>query len=106
MTRAAEPQEFGAAAAAADDAGPLDALLVDAALGPVRYLLPDSSTARFAAGLLRRPRTTGRRLGHLAGELTRVGVGTSRWRPPGGTGGSLIRRGRRTRCCAVSCRVT
>src|SRR6478672_10133438 len=77
MTRAAEPQQFGAAAAAADDAGPLDALLVDAALGPVRYLLPDSSTARFAAGLLRRPRTTGRRLGHLAGELARVGVGTS-----------------------------
>ena len=33
----------------ADDAAPLDALLVDAALGPLRRFVPDAATARFAA---------------------------------------------------------
>jgi hypothetical protein len=32
----------------ADRAAPLDALLVDAALGPLRRLAPNSSTVRFA----------------------------------------------------------
>lgn len=77
MTTAAVPAPAEAAGAAADTAAPLDALLVDAALAPWRRLLPDSSTARFAAGLLRHPRTTGRRLVQLAGEIGRVGVGTS-----------------------------
>ncbi|HEU4426436.1 MAG TPA: alpha/beta fold hydrolase [Pilimelia sp.] len=61
----------------ADRAAPLDALLVDAALGPMRRLTPNSSTVRFAARLARHPVATGRRLGSLAGELARVGVGTS-----------------------------
>jgi polyhydroxyalkanoate synthase len=61
----------------ADRAAPLDALLVDAALGPMRQLAPTSSTVRFAAGLARHPVATGRRLGSLAAELARVGVGTS-----------------------------
>jgi polyhydroxyalkanoate synthase subunit PhaC len=61
----------------ADQAAPLDALLVDAALGPLRRFVPNASTARFAAGLVRRPRTTGRRLGGLVTEISRIGVGTS-----------------------------
>jgi polyhydroxyalkanoate synthase len=61
----------------ADQAAPLDALLVDAALGPLRRFAPDSSTARFALELARRPRTTARRLAGLAAELVRVGAGTS-----------------------------
>ncbi len=61
----------------ADRAAPLDALLVDAALGPARRLAPNSSTVRFAARLARHPRTTGRRLGSLVAELARIGAGTS-----------------------------
>jgi polyhydroxyalkanoate synthase len=47
----------------ADRAAPLDILLVDAALGPMRRLSPSSSTVRFAARLARHPLHTGRRLG-------------------------------------------
>jgi hypothetical protein len=46
---------------AAERAAPLDALLVDAALGPLRRFTPDASTARWVARLARHPRTTGRR---------------------------------------------
>ncbi len=67
----------------ADQAAPLDALLVDAALGPLRRFAPNTSTAKFAAGLLRHPRTPGRRLRGLAAELVRIGAGTSTvTRPP------------------------
>ena len=38
-------------------AAPLDALLVDAALGPLRRFMPDLSTAKFAGRLVRRPAT-------------------------------------------------
>ena len=62
----------------ADLAAPLDALLVDAALGPLRRVAPDASTARFVAGLARRPATAGRRLSDLAAELARVAAGTAR----------------------------
>ena len=68
-------------AAAAEQAAPLDALLVDAALGPFRRFAPNSSTAVFAARLATHPRTTGRRLGDLAGQLARIGVGTTTGRP-------------------------
>jgi polyhydroxyalkanoate synthase subunit PhaC len=37
----------------ADEAAPLDALLVDAALGPLRRFAPNASTVRFAARLAR-----------------------------------------------------
>lgn len=47
----------------ADRAAPLPALLVDAALGPMRRLAPISSTVRFAAQLARHPVATGRRAG-------------------------------------------
>jgi poly[(R)-3-hydroxyalkanoate] polymerase subunit PhaC len=85
----------------ADQAVPLDALLVDAALGPRRRFTPDSSTVRFAFGLARRPLTTGRRLGGLAAELVRIGVGTStvapskrdrRFSDPAWTENPLLRR--------------
>jgi polyhydroxyalkanoate synthase len=65
----------------ADEAAPLDALLVDAALGPLRQLAPVAPTAMFAVGLARRPLTTARRLGGLAAELGRIGVGTSALAP-------------------------
>ncbi|GAA3677988.1 class II poly(R)-hydroxyalkanoic acid synthase [Nocardioides ginsengisoli] len=65
----------------AETAAPLDVLLVDAALGPVRRFVPDSSTARWAVSLARSPRTTVRRLGALAGEAARVAVGTSQLAP-------------------------
>ena len=72
-TRAAQsvPEEI------ADQATPLDALLVDAALGPLRRFVPDASTARFAAGLVSSPRTSAQRVRDLAGELARIGAGTS-----------------------------
>jgi polyhydroxyalkanoate synthase len=86
---------------AADQAAPLDALLVDAALGPVRRLAPDASTVRFAVHLARRPVRTGRRLGGLAAELVRIGAGTStvapskrdrRFTDPAWTENPLLRR--------------
>jgi polyhydroxyalkanoate synthase len=64
-------------AAAADQAAPLDALLVDAALGPFRRFAPNVSSARWAVRLALCPQTTGRRLGDLLGQLTRIGVGTA-----------------------------
>jgi polyhydroxyalkanoate synthase len=85
----------------ADQAAPLDALLVDAALGPLHRLTPDSSTVRFAFQLARRPGTTGRRLVGLAAELARIGVGTStvapskrdrRFTDPAWTQNPLLRR--------------
>ena len=60
----------------ADTAGPLDALLIDAALGSRRFL-PDASMAKLVGRLLRQPRTTGRRLGSLAAEIAKVAVGRS-----------------------------
>ena len=75
MTTASTPDEAAAAAA------PLDALLVDAALGPVRRFAPDASTAKLAAALARRPRTTARRLGSLAAEAGRIAIGSSTYAP-------------------------
>ena len=66
----------------ADEAAPLDALLVDAALGPLRRFTPDASTVRFAASLARQPLTVGRRARGLAAELGRIAVGTSVVAPP------------------------
>lgn len=68
----------------ADTAAPLDVLLVDAALGPVRRFLPDMSTARWAVSLARQPRVTARRLGGLAAEAGKVVVGTSEITPKRG----------------------
>jgi polyhydroxyalkanoate synthase len=85
----------------ADQAAPLDALLADAALGTFRRFTPDASAVKFAAGLVRRPQTTGRRLSSLAAELMRIGAGTStlapargdrRFTDPAWTGNALLRR--------------
>ena len=65
----------------ADVAAPLDSLLVQAADGPYRRFVPDASTAKFAAHLLRHPRRTGGRVADLARELARIGVGTSTTAP-------------------------
>lgn len=65
----------------ANSAAPLDVLLVDAALGPLRRFLPDASTAKFAAALVRRPQTTARRVGELATEAVRVLSGASELAP-------------------------
>ena len=66
----------------ADEAAPLDALLVDAALGPLRRFAPSASTVRLAASLARQPLTVSRRLGGLAAELARIAAGTSVVAPP------------------------
>jgi polyhydroxyalkanoate synthase len=85
----------------ADQAAPLDLLLVEAALGPLRRFAPGGSTVRFAFQLARRPRTTGRRLGGLAAELARIGAGSStvapskrdrRFTDPAWAGNPLLRR--------------
>ena len=65
----------------ADRAAPLDALLVDAALGPVRRFTPDLSIARWATSLALKPLTCARRVGELAAESRRVVVGTSTLAP-------------------------
>jgi polyhydroxyalkanoate synthase subunit PhaC len=70
--------------AIADDAAPLDVLLVDAALGPTSRFLPDMSTAKWAVSLARRPRTTAGRLAGLAGEAGRIAVGGSSRTPRSG----------------------
>ena len=66
----------------ADAAAPLDALLVDAALGPARRLLPDVSTAKWAVSLARTPDVTARRLRELGAEAARILTGTSTMAPP------------------------
>ena len=65
------------AAGLAESAAPLDALLVDAALGPVRRFVPDLSTAKWAASLACQPDLTARRLAGLGAEAGRVLTGTS-----------------------------
>jgi len=71
MTSAMTPDE------AAEAAAPLDVLLVEAALGPMRRFAPDGSAAKFTAGLARRPLTTARRIGSLGAEVGRIAVGAS-----------------------------
>src|SRR3954454_20847307 len=86
---------------AADQAAPLDALLVDAALGPLRRFTPDASTARWVARLGRHPRTTAQRIAELGGELAKAVAGTStiapsrrdrRFTDPGWTENPILRR--------------
>jgi polyhydroxyalkanoate synthase subunit PhaC len=61
----------------ADSATPLDALLVDPAIGPVRRFVPDMSTAKWAVSLAGKPALTARRLAKLGAEAGRVLTGTS-----------------------------
>lgn len=62
---------------AADHAGTLDAVLVEAALGRVCRLAPDISTARLLAPLARQPRTVVRRLRSHATESGRIALATA-----------------------------
>jgi polyhydroxyalkanoate synthase len=66
---------------AAAEAGALDLLLTDAALGIARRFRPDASVLRFAAGLARRPRTVSREAAALAAELRKVAAGRSELAP-------------------------
>ena len=68
----------------AASAAPLDAVLVDGALGPVRRFVPDISTAKWAVSLARNPGLTARRLGGLGTEAGRIVVGSSTVAPQRG----------------------
>ena len=68
-------------ASLAERAAPLDVLLVDAALGPLRRFRPDLSTAKWALSLARQPRGTTRRLVELGAEAGRIAVGSSEVTP-------------------------
>src|SRR4029453_17412643 len=68
----------------ADSAAPLDVLLVDAALGPVRRFVPDISTAKWAFSLARQPGLTTRRVRELGAEAGRVLTGSSTLAPHSG----------------------
>jgi polyhydroxyalkanoate synthase len=61
----------------AESAAPLDLLLVDGALGPVRRFVPDLSTAKWAMSLARNPGLTARRVGGLGAEAGRILIGSS-----------------------------
>jgi polyhydroxyalkanoate synthase len=65
----------------AESAARRDALLVDAALGPMRRFVPDRSTAKWAVALARKPNVTARRLGALGVEAGRILTGASTLAP-------------------------
>ena len=118
MSAAPRPEERSAAAhvpAAASDAGGdpnaeriaeaatgLDMILTDAALGPLRRLVPPvTSSLRFTAALARHPRAVVGHAGHLVGELGRIGLGRSdiapgpkdkRYADPAWTGNGVLKR--------------
>jgi polyhydroxyalkanoate synthase len=82
-------------------AAPLDLLLTDAVLGPLRRANPGGAGLRLAAALASRPRLVAGRGRELLGELGRVAAGTSTVQPsrrdrrftdPGWTGNPVLRR--------------
>jgi polyhydroxyalkanoate synthase len=80
----------------------LDMVLVDAARGPLRRLVPPAGTAlRFGSALARQPRTVARRTGELVREIGKVAAGNSELAPgkkdkrfadPAWTGNPMLRR--------------
>src|SRR3954471_12201248 len=75
--RPADPPEE-----AADAVTGLDMVLVDAARGPLRRLVPPAGTAlRFGSSLARQPGAVARRTGGLAAELGRITAGRSELTP-------------------------
>ena len=80
----------------------LDMILVDAARGPVRRLIPPAGTAlRFGSALARQPATVAGRAGELAREVAKIAGGSSELAPnkkdkrfadPAWTGNGLLRR--------------
>jgi polyhydroxyalkanoate synthase len=74
----------GAGFAGADEAAaPLDALLTQAALGPVNRFFPGRSMLRFAQALASDPKSLASWASGLAAELARVAAGTSSVAPSG-----------------------
>ena len=63
------------------DGSPLDVMLTDAAVGPVRRLLPGRASLKLAARLASRPVETTRLTAKTARELGRVAIGTSQVTP-------------------------
>jgi polyhydroxyalkanoate synthase len=104
--RPADPPEEAAEAATG-----LDMVLVDAARGPLRRLVPPAGTAvRFGSALARQPGTVARRTGELARELARITAGSSELAPgkkdkrftdPAWTGNPLLRRAMQTHLAAA-----
>lgn len=84
----------------------LDMVLVDAARGPLRRLVPPLGTAlRFGSALARRPGTVASRAGELARELGRIAAGSSELAPgkkdkrftdPAWSGNPLLKRAMQT----------
>jgi polyhydroxyalkanoate synthase len=95
--RPADPPEEAAEAVMG-----LDMVLVDAASGPLRRLVPPAGTAlRFGTALARQPGTLASRAGELAREVARIAGGSSELAPgkkdkrfadPAWTGNPLLRR--------------
>ncbi|TYP87845.1 PHA/PHB synthase family protein [Blastococcus xanthinilyticus] len=87
---------------AAEAAMGLDMVLVDAARGPLRRMVPPAGTAlRFGSALARRPDVVARRGGELARELGKVVIGRSELAPgkkdkrfadPAWSGNPMLRR--------------
>ncbi len=85
----------------ADVAAPLDSLFIDAALGPLRRLVPGRAGLRMARRLAARPGVVARRAATTTGELAKIVVGTSELAPdqkdrrftdPAWAGNPLLRR--------------
>jgi polyhydroxyalkanoate synthase len=80
-TATADPKTAEGARAAAEGA-PLEVMLADAALGPVRRLVPGVAGVRLAAQLAGRPVESTRRALRLTGDLANVALGRSDVEPP------------------------
>ncbi|NEK86003.1 alpha/beta fold hydrolase [Blastococcus saxobsidens] len=105
-TASAPPAEGEPAAGspeqAAEAATGLDMVLVDAARGPLRRLVPPAGTTlRFASALARKPDAVARRAGELVQEVARIAGGSSeiapgkkdkRFADPAWSGNPLLRR--------------
>jgi polyhydroxyalkanoate synthase len=85
----------------AAESSPLDVMLTDAALGPVRRLVPGTAGLKLAARLASRPFDTTRATARTAYELGKVGVGRSdvepsprdrRFADPAWKGNPVLRR--------------
>jgi polyhydroxyalkanoate synthase len=85
----------------AAEAGGLDMLLTQAALGPLRQFFPGGPALRFARALASQPGLVAARAGGLAAELARIAGGTSavtpaardrRFADPAWTGNPVLRR--------------
>ncbi len=99
--RSASEPDRGMGEDNADVAAPLDSLFIDAALGPLRRLVPGRAGVRTALRLAGKPRVLARRAAGTAGELAKVVVGASELAPgkkdrrftdPAWSGNPVLRR--------------